>query len=90
MRDEEAGLIAAEETPIPEQANGWVDSPGVHTDAREAGWAKVTAALHARGTPFFLQLWHPGRASRSSFHGGRAAVAAVVEDYRTDQYGGMA
>jgi N-ethylmaleimide reductase len=71
-----AGLIISEATTISEQANGWVDSPGVYTDAQQAGWAKITAALHARGTPIFLQLWHLGRASHSSFHGGKPAVSA--------------
>ncbi len=71
-----AGLIVAEATTISEQANGWIDSPGIYTDAQEAGWAKITAALRARGTPFFLQLWHQGRASHSSFHGGQPAVSA--------------
>jgi N-ethylmaleimide reductase len=41
-----------------------------------AGWQKTTTALHAKGTPVFLQLWHCGRASHSSFHGGQAAVSA--------------
>ncbi|MCE9612216.1 MAG: alkene reductase [Chthoniobacter sp.] len=71
-----AGLIISEATTISEQANGWVDSPGIYTDVQEAGWAKITAALRARGTPFFLQLWHQGRASHSSFHGGQPAVSA--------------
>ena len=71
-----AGLIISEATTISEQANGWVDSPGVYTEAQEAGWRKIVAALHARGTPIFLQLWHLGRASHSSFHGGQPAVAA--------------
>ena len=71
-----AGLIISEATTISEQANGWVDSPGVYTEAQEAGWRKIVAALHARGTPIFLQLWHCGRASHSSFHGGQPAVSA--------------
>jgi N-ethylmaleimide reductase len=71
-----AGLIISEATTISEQANGWVDSPGVYTDAQQEGWAKITAALHARGTPIFLQLWHMGRASHSSYHGGKPAVSA--------------
>jgi N-ethylmaleimide reductase len=32
--------------------------------------------LHVFGTPIFLQLWHCGRASHSSFHGGESAVSA--------------
>ncbi len=71
-----AGLIITEATTISEQANGWVDSAGIYTDAHEAGWRKIVAAVHARGTPMFLQLWHVGRASHSSFHGGQPAVSA--------------
>ncbi len=71
-----AGLIVAEATTISEQGFGWVDSPGIYNDAQVAGWSKITAALHERGTPVFLQLWHCGRASHSSFHGGQPAVSA--------------
>ncbi len=71
-----AGLIVAEATTISEQGFGWVDSPGIYNEAQVAGWAKITAALRARGTPIFLQLWHCGRASHSSFHGGQPAVSA--------------
>lgn len=71
-----AGLIIAEATTISEQGFGWVDSPGIYNDAQVAGWKKITTALRARRTPFFLQLWHCGRASHSSFHGGKPAVSA--------------
>jgi len=71
-----AGLIIAEATTISEQGFGWVDSPGIYNDAQVAGWSKITTALRARQTPFFLQLWHCGRASHSSFHGGKPAVSA--------------
>jgi N-ethylmaleimide reductase len=71
-----AGLIIAEATTISEQGFGWVDSPGIYNGAQVAGWKKITVALRARGTPFFLQLWHCGRASHSSFHGGKPAVSA--------------
>ena len=71
-----AGLIIAEATTISEQANGWVESPGIYTDAMEAGWRSVTEAVHTRGGRIFLQLWHMGRASHSSFHNGRPAVSA--------------
>jgi len=71
-----AGLIITEATVISEQGFGWVDSPGIYNDAQVAGWQKTTAALHAKGTPVFLQLWHCGRASHSSFHGGEPAVSA--------------
>jgi N-ethylmaleimide reductase len=71
-----AGLIIAEATTISEEANGWVESPGIYTDAMVEGWKRITAAVHAQGGRIFLQLWHMGRASHSSFHGGRPAVSA--------------
>lgn len=71
-----AGLIIAEATTISEQGFGWVDSPGIYNDAQVAGWKKITEALRTRSTPCFLQLWHCGRASHSSFHGGKPAVSA--------------
>jgi len=71
-----AGLIITEATVISEQGCGWVDSPGIYNDVQEAGWRKIVAALHNRGTPVYLQLWHCGRASHSSFHGGKPAVSA--------------
>jgi N-ethylmaleimide reductase len=71
-----AGLIITEATTISEQGFGWVDSPGIYNDAQEAGWRKITNPLHQAGTPVFLQLWHCGRASHSSFHGGQPAVSA--------------
>ena len=71
-----AGLIISEATTISEQGIGWVDSPGIYNDVQVEGWEKITGALHARGTPIFLQLWHCGRASHSSFHGGQPAVSA--------------
>lgn len=71
-----AGLIVAEATSISEQGLGWVDSPGIYNEAQVAGWRKIVAAVHAQGTPFFLQLWHCGRASHSAFHGGQPSVSA--------------
>ena len=71
-----AGLIVTEATTISYQANGWLESPGVYTDAMEAGWKTVTAAVHAAAGRIFMQLWHMGRASHSDFHGGRLPVSA--------------
>ena len=71
-----AGLIIAEATTISEQANGWLESPGIYTDAMEAGWRSVTHAVHAAGGRIFLQLWHMGRASHSDFHDGSPPVSA--------------
>ena len=58
-----AGVIIAEATPISPQGRGYYATPGVHTDAQEAGWRTVTDAVHARGGKIVLQLWHVGRVS---------------------------
>ena len=71
-----AGLIVSEATTISQQANGWLDSPGIYSDAMTEGWRLTTDAVHARGGRIFLQLWHMGRASHSSFHGGSMPVSA--------------
>ncbi|MBI2422298.1 MAG: alkene reductase [Candidatus Hydrogenedentes bacterium] len=80
-----AGLIITEATTISEQANGWVDSPGIYTAEHRDGWKPVVQAIHAKGGRVFLQLWHMGRASHSSFHNGALPVApsaiAINADY---------
>ena len=70
-----AGLLITEATTISEEANGWNESPGIYTDAMTEAWKQVVDAVHQRGGLIFLQLWHMGRASHSSFHDGRPAVA---------------
>jgi len=51
-----AGLIVSEATTISPQANGWLESPGIYTDAMEAGWRTITDAVHARGGRIFLGI----------------------------------
>ena len=70
-----AGLVLTEATTISPSANGWNQSPGVYTDEMVDGWKQTTAAVHNAGGVIFLQLWHCGRASHSSFHDGELAVA---------------
>ena len=62
-----AGLIITEATVISKQGIGWLNSPGIYSDEQTEGWKKVVDAVHAQGTAIFLQLWHCGRASHSSF-----------------------
>ena len=62
-----AGLIITEATAISEQGYGWVNAPGIYTDEQTQGWKQVVDAVHAKGSLIFLQLWHTGRASHSSF-----------------------
>ena len=63
-----AGLIITEGTTISTQANGWLHTPGIYTPEQTEAWKQIVDGVHAKGTPIFLQLWHTGRASHSSFH----------------------
>lgn len=70
-----AGLLITEATTISEEANGWNQSPGIYTDQMTEAWKQVVDAVHLKGGVIFLQLWHMGRSSHSSFHNGKLAVA---------------
>ncbi len=63
-----AGLLITEATVISKQAIGWANTPGIYSDEQKEAWKIVVDAVHAKDTPIFLQLWHCGRASHSSFH----------------------
>ena len=63
-----AGLIITEGTTVSDLANGWLHTPGIYTAEQTEAWKQIVDAVHAKGTPIFLQLWHTGRASHSSFH----------------------
>jgi N-ethylmaleimide reductase len=69
------GLIVAEATQISRQGQGYPQTPGIYTQAQVAGWRPVVRAVRDRGAVFFLQLWHVGRISHSSFHDGALPVA---------------
>lgn len=63
-----AGLIISEATSISELGHGWLGAPSIRTQDNVAGWKKVTEAVHEKGGLIYLQLWHMGRQSHSSFH----------------------
>lgn len=71
----DAGLIISEASQISPQGKGYSFTPGIYSEAQVQGWRLVTDAVHARGGRMFLQLWHVGRISHESFHGGNAPVA---------------
>ncbi|MDE2379621.1 alkene reductase [Bradyrhizobium sp.] len=75
QRASKGGLIIAEASPVVSQGRGNPATPGIYTDAQIAGWRKVVDAVHAKGGIIFLQLWHVGRVSHSSHHGGALPVA---------------
>ncbi|MBE9040181.1 alkene reductase [Oscillatoriales cyanobacterium LEGE 11467] len=62
-----AGLIISEATVVSQQANGWLHTPGIYSDAQANAWKSIVDAVRTSGGRMFLQLWHCGRASHSSF-----------------------
>jgi N-ethylmaleimide reductase len=71
----EAGLIITEGTQVSPQGVGYVDTPGIHSDAQVAGWREITRAVHKRNGRIFAQLWHVGRLSHPALLDGGEPVA---------------
>ena len=70
-----AGLIISEATVISEEANGYLNTPGLFSDAQVQGWKKVTQAVHDQGGLIVAQLWHVGRVSHPDLLNGETPVA---------------
>jgi len=82
------GLIIAEASPIAATGFGSPGVPGIYSEQQIKGWREVVDAVHAKGGVIFLQLWHVGRVSHSSFQpGGVLPVApsavAISETLKT-------
>jgi len=89
------GLLIAEASPVTATGFGSSGVPGIYTQQQIDGWRKVTDAVHAKGGLIFLQLWHVGRVSHSSFQpGGVLPVApsavAIPPDLKTGTADGKA
>jgi N-ethylmaleimide reductase len=70
------GLIIAEASPVTATGFGNPGVPGIWSEQQVEGWRKVVDAVHAKGGIIFLQLWHVGRVSHSSFQPGGALPVA--------------
>ena len=82
------GLLIAEASPIAATGFGSPGVPGIYSAAQVAGWRQVVDAVHAKGGVIFLQLWHVGRVSHSSFQPGGAlpvapSAVAIPPDLKT-------
>jgi len=71
-----AGLIISEATVISEEANGYLNTPGLFSDAQVEGWKQVTSAVHEKGGLIVAQLWHVGRVSDPELLKGETPVSA--------------
>ena len=67
QRASQSGLLVTEATQISLQGKGYPAAPGIYSPEQVEGWKLVTRAVHDKGGFIFLQLWHVGRTSHSSF-----------------------
>lgn len=81
-----AGLIITEGSQVSEMAVGYVNTPGIHTEAQVEGWKHVTKRVHDKGGKIFIQLWHVGRMSHPDFHHGELPVSASAIDPESKSY----
>ncbi|MHA6792586.1 alkene reductase [Pseudonocardia bannensis] len=70
-----AGLIISEGSQPSAVGQGYPSTPGVHTDAHEAGWKRIADAVHAEGGKIAVQLMHAGRISHPDTIAGQTPVA---------------
>jgi N-ethylmaleimide reductase len=77
------GLLITEGTQPSADGQGYLTTPGIHTDAHVEGWRTVTDAVGAAGGHLFIQLMHVGRVSHpdNTPHGRQpVAPSAIAPD----------
>lgn len=70
------GLLVSEGTQPSSEGQGYILTPGLHTDRHVAGWRAVASAVRAAGSHLFIQLMHVGRMSHPDNTPGRARGVA--------------
>ncbi|MEQ3654247.1 MAG: alkene reductase [Dokdonia sp.] len=81
-----AGLIITEGSQVSERAVGYINTPGIHSQAQIDGWKKVTQRVHDKGGKIFIQLWHVGRMSHPDFHDGALPLAPSAINPEAESY----
>ena len=78
-----AGLLISEGTQPSEDGQGYLATPGIHTDAHVNGWRQVMSAVHGKGGRIFIQLMHVGRIAHpdnTPHHRQPVAPSAIAAD----------
>ncbi|MBQ0908565.1 alkene reductase [Flavobacterium sp. F-328] len=86
-----AGLIVSEGTFVSTKAVGFINVPGIYSEAQTEGWKLVTNAVHEKGGTIFAQLWHTGRMSHPDLHNGElphapSALNPFAQAYTKDGF----
>lgn len=73
-------LVITEGTQPSYDGQGYLLTPGIHTDEHIAGWRQVVEAVHAEGGRIVIQLMHVGRIAHpdNTSHGRQAVAPSAV------------
>lgn len=73
-------LIITEGTQPSADGQGYLLTPGIHTEEQIAGWRKVTDSVHAAGGRIVIQLMHTGRIAHpeNTPHGRQPVAPSAV------------
>jgi N-ethylmaleimide reductase len=72
-----AGLLITEGTQPSPVGQGYMTTPGLHSEAQVEAWRPVTAAVHERGGLIFAQLMHTGRIGHPDLYSAGGDLAPV-------------
>jgi N-ethylmaleimide reductase len=67
QRATNGGLIISEASHVNPQGQPVYASPGIYNEYQSQAWSRVVKEVHKKEGKIFLQLWHVGRVSHSSF-----------------------
>lgn len=81
-----AGLLITEGSQVSKRAVGYINTPGIYSEAQVKGWKAVTESVHAEEGKIFIQLWHVGRISHPDFHDGELPLAPDAINPNTQAY----
>lgn len=74
----QAGVVISEGSQPSTTGQGYPNTPGVHTDAHQDGWARIAERVHDEGGRFVVQLMHAGRISHTDTTGLRPVSSSAV------------
>jgi N-ethylmaleimide reductase len=74
------GLVISEGTQPSPDGQGYLLTPGIHTDEQAAGWRRTADAVHAAGAHLYIQLMHVGRMAHpdNTPHGRQPVAPSAV------------
>lgn len=80
-------MLITEGTQPSEDGQGYLTTPGIHTDEQADAWARVADAVHEAGSTLVVQLMHVGRMSHpSNTPHGRQPLAPSAIAARGDMF----